>query len=249
VVCPENIPLVDQVLEFRRALVLFADNTTARPGKTASKASSDSVFLADSTLSARPELLDRISALLNCAVASDNTDITLALESGQPLARERKASFIETLRNARTVISSDGLLTRHLRQWIARTSVLSLGQALSALPSVRKSLGPDDLYVIEPRAYHSNYATLVRHYDALRRETGCMLNLDLQRVAIPARARGLAKTRRNNHGTGTSALAQAEWLLKGRKPKRIVVEDLNDMDVLKQASNLPVLHVADIVQR
>jgi len=239
VVCPENIALVDQVLGLRQAL--FTDKGTIQPEKAANlNASSDRVLLADSALSTRPELLGRISVLLNCTVAPDDgTDIAQALETGQPLARERKASFIDSLTGIRTVISSDGLLTRHLRGWAPQSSVLSLGQALSALPPIRKSLSSADLYVIEPRAYHSDYAKLIHHYDGLRRETGCMLNLDLQRVAVPARTQGM---------NGKATPAQAEWLLKGRNPRRIVVEDLNDMEVLKQASGLPVLHVAELGQ-
>jgi len=230
--------LIDQVLGLRQ--VLFTGEaareftTSANP-----KASSDRVLLADPALSTRPELLAKISALLNCAVASDGgRDIALALESGQPLAQERKASFIDSLTKARSVIVADGLLARQLSAWMPKTSVFGLGQALSALPSVRQALGPADLYVIEPRAYHSSYATLVHYYDRFRRETGCLLSLDLQHVAVPARAQGMK---------GKATFAQAEWLLKGRNAKRIIVEDLNDMDTLKQASGLPVLHVAELV--
>ena len=40
------------------------------------------------------------------------------------------------------------------------------------------------------------------------------MNLDLQRIAIPA--------------IGPGAEAQARWILEGRTVERIVVEDLND---------------------
>jgi len=79
--------------------------------------------------------------------------------------------------------------------------------------------------VIESRAYHADYQRLVGHYDRLRMERGCATNLDLQRIAIPA--------------------AEADWILKGRRVDRIVVERLEDALAFETHGH-PVVHVAEL---
>ena len=69
------------------------------------------------------------------------------------------------------------------------------------------------------------------HYDDLRKETGCAMNLDLQRIAIPA-----------------CDEAEARWMLKGRRPARIVVENPADRDILRRVADVPVLHLAELNQ-
>jgi hypothetical protein len=81
--------------------------------------------------------------------------------------------------------------------------------------------------VIEPRAYHEDYERLVKHYDRLRLERGCATNLDLQRIAIPA-------------------AGEADWILKGRRVERIVVERMEDAEAFSRHSALPVVHVAEL---
>ena len=103
------------------------------------------------------------------------------------------------------------------------------GEALSSKVSVRRKLGTTDLYVIEPRAYHADYERLVGHYDRLRKETGCMLNLDLQRIAIPA-------------------VMEAAWILQGRNPARIVVESQDDRAAFERVCDIPVVHVAELAE-
>ena len=73
--------------------------------------------------------------------------------------------------------------------------------------------------LIEARTYHADHARLVAHYDGLRKETGCAMNLDLQRIAIPA-----------------CDEAEARWMLKGRRPARIVVENPADRDILRRVA-------------
>ena len=93
------------------------------------------------------------------------------------------------------------------------------------MPAVRRDLRATDLYVIEPRAYHSDYQRLVKHYDRLRADHGCAFNLDLQRIAIPATARSLPQR------LGRAAANdedQTRWVLHGRNINRIVVENLEE---------------------
>ena len=98
------------------------------------------------------------------------------------------------------------------------------------LQTLRQQLGADDLYVIAPRAYHRDYERQVLRYAALRRDTGCMTNLDLQRIAIPA-----------------DTAEQARWILQGRSPQRIIVERASDHAVFTALGNWPVRHVAELL--
>lgn len=98
------------------------------------------------------------------------------------------------------------------------------------LVALRTLLGPDDLYVIEPRAYHRDYEVQVRRYDALRVATGCMTNLDLQRIAIPA-----------------DDSEQARWILVGKQPKRIVIEREQDRTAFAAVGDWPIQHVAELI--
>ena len=109
----------------------------------------------------------------------------------------------------------------------------SLGEALSNRVALRRRIASADFYVIEARAYHADYERLVKHYDRLRAETGCAMNLDLQRIAIPA---------------GGDDDGQARWILQGRKATRIVVESLADYAAFERACDIPVVHIAELAE-
>jgi ferredoxin len=253
-VCPEEIPLVEMTLALRRRLPQLAavQGLRARMGapaapQPAAQPAAATLLLPGQALRARPATLARAAALLGgarLAIAEDDgADIALALEAGVEIPAPRLERFLQPLHRLKKIIAADGLLLRHLRHWLPRTSIAGLGTALSAAPAVRRALGAGDLYVIEPRAYHADYQRLVGYYDALRAECGCALNLDLQRIAIPAAARGLGQR------LGLDVVddsAQLDWILLGRKPARIVVESLEDGAAFAQVSSLPVVHLADL---
>jgi hypothetical protein len=113
------------------------------------------------------------------------------------------------------------------------------------MASVRGKLGASDLYVIEPRAYHADYERLVTYYDKLLMETGCTLNLDLQRIAIPAVAQSLSQ---KLGLVASNDAVQTKWILQGRKLARIVVESLADRAVFQQLCDVPVVHLADLAK-
>jgi len=271
-VCPEEIALVALTLELRRRLPQTAEAQAAlarlaevpAPARLAevpaparlSEApeaaplaqASATLLLPDRALRQRAETLARVSALLGAASAmsagaDDGADIALALEAGAPVAPARLERFLQPLRRAQTLIAADGLLLCHLRQWLPRANVVSLGEALSRLPALRRALRASDLYVIEARAYHADYQRLVKHYDGLRAAAGCAFNLDLQRIAIPASARSLAQ--RLGLAPADDRV-QLDWILRGRAVTRIVVESLEDGAAFAQVSNLPVVHLADL---
>jgi hypothetical protein len=254
-VCPENIDLVGMLLELRRALPpskiaqnlqtrMHAETTRllAAPRASAVK------LLADVALSMHPVLLARMRTLLGnaCAIAVGNdsgADITQALEIGVALPPQRVERLLASLRPCKTIVVADGLLLRHLREWLPHARIFSVGVALSTLPAVRQGLRSDDLYIIEPRAYHGDYARLVKYYDQLRTDTGCALNLDLQRIAIPATLRNMAQRE------GREAPADGErvrWLLHGRPVSRIVVESEDDRVTFERYCDVPVVHLAEV---
>lgn len=254
-VCPEDIGLVAMTLDLRRQLAPSAavrglraqmDEQAARPHT--SRSSSPAILLPGQALREHPATLARAAFLLGGAgnisnADDDGSDIALALEAGVAIPSQRLERFLQPLRGLGNIIVSDGLLLRHLRQWLPQAKITSLGSVLSGLAAVRRALRASDLYVIEPRAYHADYQRLVKHYDALRRATGCTLNLDLQRIAIPATARSLPQ--RLELEPFDDAV-QTRWILQGRNIARIVVENIEDGDAFGKVSGLPVVHLADL---
>lgn len=253
-VCPEHIGLTAQFLELRRQLpaalpAAQASRLQAEASPQALPASAASALLPDRNLRGNAALLARIAGLLGgsgtVAVCDDDgEDIALALEAGVPLPAARLDAFLSPLRRMKTVVVADGLLASHLRRYLPGLAVVGLGEALSRLPGVRAGLRSSDFYVIEPRAYHSDYERLVGHYDGLRAEQGCTMNLDLQRIAIPATARSLPQ--RLGLRAADDDAPQGRWLLQGRNVERIVVENLEEGSALGKLVDLPVVHLAEV---
>jgi hypothetical protein len=178
----------------------------------------------------------------------DGYDIALDLESGQAMSATRIEAFIAPLTRVSEIIVDDGLLFNLLRSLLPSSiTVRSLGQALLANPKVRAGIKKNDLYMIETRAYNANRKKFVALYDALRQETGCFMNLDLQRVATPTGAASY------HHHLGleniVSIEAQVRWLLEGRNAQRIVVEHLDDREAFARNTTIPVVHLAEVVKR
>lgn len=245
--CPENIDLVAMVLDLRRQLLPLADSLprahNAKLTPTSTYAGS-SVLLPGRSLRENTVALECTARLLGCTIAvDDGDDIALAIEAGATIAATRLDPFLAPLRDATQLIIADGLLARALKRWLPRMKIISLGIALGRRTELRDRLRADDLYVIEPRAFHANYVALVKHYDELRFETGCAMNLDLQRIAIPATARNL---RQRLGVEAPDDATQTRWLLQGRRIARIVVEDAGDIAAFEQIGGMPVVHLAQL---
>jgi ferredoxin len=257
--CPEEIGLVAMTLDLRRQLVqpAFAQHLRMQMEENATRpqrlqASAAAVLLAGQALREHSATLARAAALLGdkdkIALGDDDGgDIALALEAGVAIPAQRLERFFQPLRGLKKIVVADGLMLRHLRQWLPRSKFVSLGVALSGLAAVRRALRADDLYVIEPRAYHADYQRLVKYYDALRADRGCALNLDLQRIAIPVAARSLSQRLGAEAAVATmDDDVQARWILQGRKIARIVVESIEDRAAFAKVSDCPVVHLADL---
>ncbi len=246
--CPENIDLIGMVLGLRRQLPPVAPVLVqTRRATHAADYADQYVLLAGEALRENHAAHRSTVLLLGCTMAvDDGDDIALALEAGVTIPENRVEEFLAPLRSATALVVADGLLARACRNWLPFMNVTSLGVALSRHADVRRRLRAGDLYVIEPRAFHCNHAHLVQHYDKLRIETGCAMNLDLQRIAIPATARNL----RQRLGLETpDDTGQARWILHERKIRRIVVENVADIGAFEQVCDLPVVplvHLAEL---
>lgn len=249
-VCPEKIDLTGMILDLRRQLAAALPELPApllqRP---AVLPTATSMLLPDRALRENAALLERVAGLLSSGSPltvgdDDGADIALALEAGVDIPAQRLETFLTPLRRLKKIVVADGLLLRHLRHSLPGLRVVGLGEALSLLPGVRAGLRAGDLYVIESRAYHADYERLVKYYDRLRAEQGCAMNLDLQRIAIPATARSL--TQRLGLAVAGDDALQGRWLLHGRNIARIVVENLEEGAALEKLTDLPVVHLAEV---
>lgn len=223
--CPEDLPLVDMVIELRRRVPLPEVSRQGFPKNAR-------ILLAGRSLGADPARRQRTLELLGdgfTLAQDDGPDIALALEAGSPVSADRLEDFLRPLRAARHLVVAEGILVRALRRWLPEIEIIGLGEGLLKTSLFHTRLRPGDLYVIESRAFNGDHARLVGHYDALRAASGCAMNLDLQRIAIPA----------------MGAEAQARWILEGRKVERIVVEDLADREAFAFSGH-PVVHLADL---
>lgn len=253
-VCPEGIDLSGLIMDLRRSLPAPAprpallDELEARLRREPSAAEASRtapLLLPGPELRGDSGLLARVRTLLGlAAVEDDGADIALALELGVAIPPQRLGSFLASLQG-HTIVAADGLLLRQLRRWLPGSRRMGLGAALASRPAVRGRLGAGDLYVIEPRAYHADYERMVAFYDRLQTETGCALSLDLQRIAIPPAAPGLAQKLGLFAADDTQ---QAKWLLQGRRPARIVVESIADRGAFGRVCDIQVVHVAELAQ-
>jgi hypothetical protein len=199
------------------------------------------VFIADKLLASDQERLDKLIDLLGSShpvMASDQAlDISEAMQSGHTVSYERMHQFLTSLQPVRKIIISDGLLYQLIKTKLPQIPMQSLGEALSSSRELRKSIKADDFYVIDSQSYHANYQHAVIYYDVLQQATQCHLSLDLHRLAIP---------------TGTQAtndfdqVAQVQWLLEGRKSKRIIAESLADYHLLAKSCEQPVVHISEL---
>lgn len=270
-VCPVEIDTVGMTLGLRAQLAEAGESALARAaarmpalartqgavqisGRASERdqaqvAASGGWFLPGLALRSDPGLLRRVTAvLMNQGVRladDDGIDVRIALEAGLPIDAQRRAHFLRPFQGARELIVGDGLLHRPLREWLPGTRVIGLGEALLRLAPARSALRPTDLYVIETRGYHAEFARLVRLYDRLRQTTGCAMNLDLQRAAIPT---GAACLQAILGLGGLDVVGQTRWISEGWKLERIVVEDAADRAAFESTNTLPVVHLAELAE-
>jgi len=260
ILCGSCEPLCPMGIRTQQATITLRQNLAARgllpkPGARSGKQRSETpgtsrTLLPGKALNEDAKLASSVLRLLGQRAgihSEDGYDISLSLESGQDISATRIEEFITPLIKVKEIIVADGLLFNLLRSLLPSSiTVLSLGQALLANPKVRSGLKASDFYMIETRAYNANRTAFVALYDALRREIGCFMNLDLQRVATPTGAASY------QHHMGleniVSVETQVRWLLEGRSAQRIVVEHLDDREAFARHTTIPVVHLAEVME-
>lgn len=249
-VCPEDIDLMGMVRQLRvklpdspkRADLRVRIQTAGISEKPA--AVLDTLLVPGAGLRSRPELLSLALKLLGeGSLASAGDDISLALDAGVDIPSATLDRFLTHLLAARHIVVADGGLVAQLRTWLPAAKISSLGAWLIDQPECRSRVSATDLYVIDSRAYHADYEQMVKHYHRLREERGVQLNLDLQRVAVPAHVRSqpqsLGESPQDN-------AAHVRWLLKGRRVNRVITEAVEDLVAIRQHSQLPVIHITEL---
>ncbi len=259
ILCGSCEPLCPMGIRTQQATLRLRKNLSARgflpkpivhnlPRKA--RAVSSRIVIPDRRLRGNPSLAASVLALLGHNAgfhADDGYDILLALESGQEMNDERLAEFIAPLMRTAEVIVADGLLFNVLHSLLPPAiTIKPLGLALLANTKLRAGLRPTDFYMIETRAYNANRRAFIKTYDKLRQETGCMMNLDLQRVATPTGAASMQH--REGLATIISIEEQVKWLLEGREATRIVVESMDDHEAFSAYTKLPVVHLAEVAK-
>jgi len=247
-VCPFGIDTVGITIDLRYMLnsgKSVSESTEEQVSENLNKKGIYSrLFLPGKQLRSHEQLILNIHNFLDdseTAIAyDDGSDISRAVESGIDVSKKRKEQFIRFLSGAQELVVTDGILQRVLKKWLPEVKIIGLGMAILNNINVKGLLGPEDLYIIETRGYNSAHDEMVRKYDLIRKKTGCQMNMDLHRSAIPTGS-GIV------YSNAVSAEEQAKWIIKGRDFKRIVVENPEDIHVFKKVSNAEVIHVSELL--
>ncbi len=207
------------------------------------------LLLPSAALLKSEKILKCTISLLNLQLDKDNRlDLALkAFETGIMPKVEMAEAFLRTLIRLRKIVIADGLFKVYIRALIPElhTEIIGLGEALLRLPAIKNALQPTDLYIIEARSYNIDFKRCMPFYTEISIQTGCRMNLDLQRIAIPTG--GCINTELGNEFTPKST-KQIRWILEDRSFNRIVVESVEDIGIFKKAvENIPVIHVAELV--
>ena len=245
--CSFDIDTVAKTIELKASLNKTEPDTRTTANRQKHKTASGRILLANSHLLGREDILGKVLELLGQSLTqgSDNgEDISYALEKGEVLSKERIDDFLGYVGNAVEVITTDGLIYRIIRRLLPGTNVLGLGEALIKHAGLQGKIDASCIYIIDSMTYNSDFKRMAKFYDRMRQETGCMMNLDLHRVATPS---GMSLYGQDNSRIVVDPVKQAEWILNGRLAQKIIVENLQDVEPFRQASDLPVAFVAEIL--
>ncbi len=252
-VCPAEIGVLERVRSLRSQLADWQTEVhtvapTPPPAAAASSANGHGrVLLAGPILSSMPELLERVVDRLGgprqvAVHGDDGRDLAWALEAGAVVDPERVERFAAPLRGSSELVVVEGILHRSLRAWCPGAKVRGVAERLVAEPRTRAALGPGDMLVIDARCYNADSTRLVGVFESLRRETGCQINLDLQKVALPTGSDSLQHRLDDTDGCSEAI----RWILYGRDIDRIVVETPTDLEAFAVRTSIPVTHLATL---
>ncbi len=251
--CPQEIEVMDFIFDLRRK---GSDKKRADSQNqfivnlldTAQPSTESTLLIYGADLQSDATVLDKILQKLNVSttLVPDSSDLVQQIEYGHTGAEKRLSSFLSPfMKKAQKIVVADRTLYRSIRKWLPDKKVVSLGEALTGLSAIRKALLDTDLYIIESRAYHANYQHFVKYYDAIRQERGCMMSLDMQRLAIPTIP---SKFQEELNMGAADSKEQARWILQSRQPERIVVETVADRELFQGLVDVPVVHLVDVAE-
>jgi ferredoxin len=248
--CPENIDTMAMIGGLRRTLRQSRSLQPAwdpshhpaapLPAAPLAPPRARAVLLPGAALRTRARELAALQRLFPTIATDDGDALADLLEAGAVIPPGRILAFLSGLGSARTLVVHGGL-HRWLRTWRPSARVIGVGEAVLSTKTGRRAVRSDDLYIVDSRVYHADHARLARFYHRVRERSGCMMNIDLQRMAVSTGAWSLQG---RSDATAAGCLDQARWILRGRAPARIVVEDPADADVFAQVWTGAIVHVA-----
>ena len=126
---------------------------------------------------------------------------------------------------------------RRLIEMKSPHSLMGIAEWLTEKKLIQKQLKSGDLLWIDASLFHLRYETLVKKFDRLKKESGCDLNWNLQRTAMPL----------GQDNPFFKRKAQYEWVVFKKDFKRIIVENIEEWKWLKSNSDISVFHICEII--
>ncbi|MDQ6970611.1 MAG: 4Fe-4S dicluster domain-containing protein [Mariprofundus sp.] len=187
------------------------------------------------------DLADQLVCCIQCGACDVMCPEQIDL-SGMVSKLWKQAGLSESIELSESIGLSESIELPDSIEWIPQPSNDKVF-AMSKNPMVQAQLSCKDLYIIDAAPFHTHHAERVQHYDALRHSTGCSMNLDLNRMAIPTGADSVSAR------MGKFDVAQQlDWLMQGHDFKRIVVECELDQSTLAKIIDQPVIHVSKLLE-
>jgi len=238
--CPQDIDMMQMLVACRQEAndQSSVEVLDERPASQKRKV----VFIGDRCCADEEKYKDRILQILgkkNAVMASDQgQDISDAMQTGRKVSHARLHQFLSSLQGVKEIIISDGLLQMLIKEKLPQIPMVSLGRLMSSNTGIRTKITADDYYILDSQSYHADYERAVIYYDQLQQRTNCELSWDLHRLGIPTGALS----------TGSFPKAdQVNWLMAGKKAKRIIVESLADYFLLAEQCDRPVVHITELM--
>ena len=237
--CPQGIDMMQMLVTLRQT-----DEQNELDPQQQVKAGQKGkvVLIADRELAGDKALLVQVLDLLGdqhvLLAVDQGDDISTAMTKGKKVSHARLHQFLTSLQAVKKIIISDGLMQKLIKDKLPQIPMESLGRTLSSHTRIRNHIGRNDYYVIDSQGYHADYEHAVLYYDHMQQQTGCTLNRDLHRLAIPTGAQSISAFKHEE---------QINWLMSGSNAQRIIAESLSDYRLLSKHCQQPVVHISELL--
>jgi ferredoxin len=153
-VCPMGIDTVGMTIKLREMLsvegesplvgCLSKDEECCHENEPVPGIKGEGFFLPGRMLRANSSILNRVKTCLEnediSQAIDDGADIGEAIEAGIYPSSERIRNFLAPLKGAKRLIVAEGIMQRHLREWLTGVKVTGLGLALLKREEIRSAL-------------------------------------------------------------------------------------------------------------